>query len=1460
MMSKRRPLLARVLALVLIVVALALGAVSPSAGGAPGSTADASAKIKPKLSRQLSDKGAASFWVRFAQPDLSRAAAIKDRDQRGQAVYDTLTKAALDSQEATRALLDEEGVSYQSFWATNAIRVDAGDSDLVDRIAAQPAVRGVYATFDYRLEKPIPGRKQLAPNSVEWGVSDIHADDVWSQYGVKGEGIVVGSIDSGVQYDHPALVGHYRGNNGDGTFEHNYNWFDADGSCDGAPCDNDGHGTHTMGTMIGDDGGSNQIGVAPGATWISANGCCPSDAALIASGQWMLAPTDLAGESPDVSKRPDIINNSWGTTQPTNDPFMEDIELAWAASGIFGSWSNGNSGPDCQTSGSPGSRTINYSVGAYDVNDQIADFSARGDGQDGTIKPNISAPGVDVRSSFPDDTYETISGTSMASPHLAGTVALLWSAAPALVGDIEGTRALLDSTAIDSDDTSCGGTAEDNNVFGEGRLDALALLNAAPIGDTGTLAGTVTDAATGAPLAGAQVSLTGPANRTLTTGADGSYSVRLVVGDYSATVSAFGYVAATSTFTVATDETTDGDVALDAAPTVTLSGTVTDGSAHGWPLYARIDIDGPAPDVWTDPLTGEYSVTLPSDATYTLTPHVDYPGYEQISQDVTLSGGDATQDLAVPVDDSTCTAPGYRFNAAGETEDFNGDGLPSGWSVEDNAGNGEVWAFDDPGERGNLTGGDGGFAVVDSDFYGPDGVQDTSLVSPVIDMSSMPAPVITFRQDYNNLGDTADVDLSIDGGTTWETVLNQTTDVRGPREDSIQLPSAAGQSAVQLRFHYYDAAYAWWWEVDDVFIGNRTCDAIPGGLVLGNIIDARRNQGIVGATVTSVDEPTDSARTVATPDDDALADGYYWMFSSLTGQHRFTASARNYQSRTKQVTVRADDTVRANFRLGSGHLTVSPTSVSSTMTLGTRTKTRTFTVTNDGTAPVQAEFTERKGGFVLLGADGRRTTRAAIKRMDGAPLQRLEVRASYAAHPDKATTASPGAQAVGPHDAPWTDIADYPTEVMDNGVVYLDGVVYSVGGGDGNASSASVYAYDPATLTWTEKASLPEARNAMAVGEVDGQLVATGGWGESDTTTSTWLYDAAADSWTPAADAPVALSASGHAVAGGEFYTVGGCTTGDCVPMSNSVSSYDPSSDTWTTRADYPGNVAFASCGGIDGQIYCTGGTDENDGTAASYVYDPGADSWSPIADAPADSWAAGSAVANATLVVTGGIQGGDVTNRSFAFDPAAGTWSDLPNSNSVVYRGGAACGFYKIGGDTGGFTPTAASEVLPGFEDCATTAADVDWLSVSPSAATLAPGESVRVSVTMDSHVSQPGTYTAGVAIAEDTPTSVDPVAVTMTITPPKAWGKLVGTVSGKACTGTVAALPGATLQVDSWAGSWTFLTDGDGGYAYWFNAGANPLQLIAAKDGYAPQTRRVRLTKGQTVTADFTLNRSRC
>ncbi|MBP1782323.1 subtilisin family serine protease [Micromonospora sp. HB375] len=1447
-------------ALVLAATALAATGTGAQAGTATG--ASAGDKIRPELTRQLEGKSEGDFWIHFSgKADLGKAAAIKDWNERGAAVAAALKKTAAESQAKIRAELDRSGTKYQSFWATNAIKVTDGSLTMAQNFAAHSEVDGLYAPIEYKLPETTPGTDEKSANALEWGIANINADDVWSQYGVKGAGITVASIDSGVQFDHPALVNSYRGNNGDGTFDHNYNWFDAADECATAPCDSDGHGTHTMGTMAGADG-ANQIGVAPEVKWIAANGCCPSDAALVSSGQWMLEPTDLNGQNPDASKRPNIINNSWGTRTPSNEPFMEDVTNAWTASGIFGVWSNGNNGPSCQTSGSPGSLASNYSAGAYDVNNNIASFSSRGTGQNGEIKPNISAPGVNVRSSVPTNSYASISGTSMAAPHLAGAIALLWSAAPTLVGDVPATRALLDDAAIDKGDTQCGGTTDDNNVYGEGRLDALALLAAAPIGDNGTLAGKVTDAATGAGIAGATVTLSGAADRTLTTGADGTYSSLLPAGDYQVVVSTFGYATRTLSATVTANTTTTLDVALTAVPSVTVSGQVTDGSGHGWPLYAKVSVEGTPISDYTTPTTGRYSLSLPSGATYRLTVEPQYAGYLTTTKEVTVGSGNAVANIAVQANPEACTtAPGYTVSSDGEYETFDGTGVPDGWTVVDNAGTGQVWEFTDAGERGNLTGGSGNFAIIDSDNYGSGGQQDTSLVSPVVDLTGVTTPVIRFNQDYNWLNsDRADVDLSLDGGTTWSNVLRQAADVRGPRVTEVPIPQAAGQSQVRVRFHYYEASWEWWWQVDNVLIGSTlVCKPVKGGLVLGHVRDKNDNSYVNGATVTSKDRPAEKATTVATPDDTELPDGFYWMFSSLTGKHPFTAGAGNYVSQTKQVTVEEDWATAANFQLAAGRLSVKPASITGTVRMPSGKVSKTFTVTNTGGAPVNAEFSERDGGFVLQRADGSQLSQQALLGSTGAPVQRLTAATSFAARSSGKSSTAIGA-AAAPQADPWTTIPGYPSNVMDNRVVSVDGKVYSIAGGDGTTSSAKNYRYDPIAQAWTGIADLPGARNAMTVGVLDGKIVATGGWGAAGPDAATFSYDPAANTWTRKADNPAPRSAAGQAVADGKLYAIGGCTTASCTPMSNSVVRYDPGADAWETLPAYPKSVAFLSCGGIDGTVYCTGGNDGTTSQKAGYAFDPSANAWTAIPDAPADSWASSYAVANGKLLVVGGSQGGAITNAGFAFDPATNSWANLPNANTPRYRGGAACGFYKIGGSSGSFTATKDSEVLPGFSECSEAAADVSWLTVDKSKVTLAPGEKVTVTLTMTANVDQPGTYSASVAIKEDTPYTVEPVAVTMIAQPPNTWGKLSGTVSGKSCQGATAPLAGVTVQVDSWANSYTFTTDAQGRYAYWMDRRNNPLTLIVAKDGWKPQTRQTKINSSTPTVEDFTLSPTRC
>ncbi len=1437
------------------------GTTAAATPGALPAAPDSVASVEAEVQEQLDAKGAADFWVHFEdRPDSSQFRSISDWDARGKAVVEALTATADASQAEVRALLDAQDVDYQAYWATNAIRVTGGDSDIVAQIVQSSEVDGVYAprVYDIPDERVEVEPQDVSPSAVEWGVGDINADDVWNDYGVTGEGLVVASIDTGVQYDHPALVDHYRGNNGDGSFDHDYNWFDPQGGSP-TPTDYNGHGSHVTGTMVGDDGAGNQIGVAPGAKWIAAAGCCPTDQALIDSGQWMLAPTRIDGSDPDPTKRPNIVNNSWGTELPSNDPFMEDIIISWADSGIFGVFANGNSGPACETSGAPGSRIVAYSVGNYNSSHTLSSTSSRGAGQDGEIKPNISAPGSNVRSSVPGNGYANYSGTSMASPHVSGAVALLWSAAPSLVGQVEATRALLDGAAIDTDYPTCGGTLEDNNGFGEGRLDILAALQAAPIGDTGSLAGTVTDATTDEPVGGATVAIDGDIDRTLTTGPDGTYDVLLTTGDYDVTASKFGYTTDTASVTVETDATTTQDFALEPSPSATVTGTVTDGSGRGWPLYAKVGAVGTGVFTYTDPATGDYALELPLGATYELEFVAEYPGYGTSTAEVVLEA-DTTQDAALTVDAQTCTAPGYTYATDGVIETFDGTDVPEGWTVVDDAGTEQVWRFDDPKSRGNLTGGEGGFAIVDSDYYGSGGVQDTSLVSPSVDMSELSDPAVGFKHDYNAFlgsGESGTVELSTDGGTTWTEVARYSSDTNG--EVAVQIPDAAGEADVQVRFRY-QGSWDYWWQVDDIFVGNRAC--VPtddGGLLVGTVLDANTDEGVVGARVSNADESA-TAVSVATPADENLADGFYWLFDATTGEEEFTAEARNYSSATETATTVENDAVRLDFELGSAFLEWTPESIETEVVLG-GSATEELTVTNTGSGAAEVELREVPGDFVQLRADGTTMTRQEIMEAEGAEVVHLDAPTSFAQQGKGA--AADRAPAAVPAEEPWTDLGTYPKVVMDNRVVNLDGTWYSIGGTNGSTTYDTVARYDNEAMAWVEVAPLPVAASAVTAGVVDGQIVVSGGWVASGVSTQTFVYDVGADTWTEMAQAPAGFSAAGQAVVDGTLYSVGGCTTSSCTPMSSSVFAYDLGADTWTQVADYPQPAAFGSCGGVDGALYCTGGNDGAAATKSTYAYDGGSDTWTAVADAPVDSWASQYAAANGMLIVNGGVQGGDITNATMAYDPAVDEWTSLPAANTAVYRGAGACGFARVGGSVGNFDAVSSAELLPGFDECGASAADVEWLELSQTTATLEPGDSVTVELTTDGDVAQPGTYTAAVRVVSNAPGSAPEVPVTMVVGPAPTWGKLTGSVSGLSCEGAATPLPGAGVDISPYREDypgWFLTTDAEGSYATWFDTRVGEAEVTATKDGYRPESADVKVPRGETVTQDFGLLDTAC
>lgn len=486
------------------------------------------AAIHPALARQLaeSDEPVSFLVILDEQPDPQkifegRGLRTADRAQRAAALYAYLTQFARRSQAPLRAWLAQRQIDFRSFYIINAIEV-RGDRTLasalrhradVNRLAANPLVEFERPPQSVQFMKTEPGTEvvreaqTLRPLELPYGIRYTNAPAVW-EMGYRGAGIVVASQDTGVDWQHPALIDHYRGWDPEtGTASHAYNWFDAWGSegrparCSAdaqVPCDDSGHGTHTVGTVLGSDadaaGGAVIVGMAPDAQWIGCRNMkqgAGTPASYTTCFQFFLAPYPQDGDpfvDGEPDKAPHIINNSWycPPSEGCDYTSLQQVVSTVRAAGQLVVASAGNDGPSCRSVQYPISAYDDvFSVGAHNGTGLIAYFSNRGpvmvDGS-GRLKPEIAAPGVDVRSTWVGGGYTSLDGTSMASPHVAGAVALLWSAVPDLIGQLDETEQVLIKSATPVAANEC---SEDmapvvpNNTYGYGRLNAAAAVEMA---------------------------------------------------------------------------------------------------------------------------------------------------------------------------------------------------------------------------------------------------------------------------------------------------------------------------------------------------------------------------------------------------------------------------------------------------------------------------------------------------------------------------------------------------------------------------------------------------------------------------------------------------------------------------------------------------------------------------------------------------------------------------------------------------------------------------------------------------------------------------------------------------------------------------------------------------------------------------------------------------------------------
>ncbi len=487
--------------LMFLVVGVSFAAAEPDSvfWGGPASL-ESLKNVPEPIITQMENEGIAEFFIVLSeQADLSGAKQFRRKEDKGSYVFKQLVDVAERTQPQVIADLGLQNADIERFHIQNMILVRDGSPDMLLGAVNHAMVSAIRENIriDFEEDQPMAYPDNAPGRGPEWNLSHIGITDVWAE-GITGEGIVVANLDSGVQWDHPALKSKYRGWNGY-TVNHDYNWHDGYSSSR-VPVDTHGHGTHVMGTMVGDDGMGNQIGGAPGAKWIACRGLRGGYGSYCHKClEWFLAPYKF-GQSPSQGlpdKAPHVINNSWGSLEGGDYQFAPDIDALQAA-GIFVEFSAGNAGDSCQTLGSPGDYPQVLTTGASDVQNRIVSQSwgstwgsSRGPAKEGIpgapdfIKPEIVAPGYDIRSCVPGNEYEGgWGGTSMAGPHTCAVIALMWSATPGLIGDIETTRQIILDNAYTEPggagywDQICEGidanTTIPNHVWGWGLLDAYA--------------------------------------------------------------------------------------------------------------------------------------------------------------------------------------------------------------------------------------------------------------------------------------------------------------------------------------------------------------------------------------------------------------------------------------------------------------------------------------------------------------------------------------------------------------------------------------------------------------------------------------------------------------------------------------------------------------------------------------------------------------------------------------------------------------------------------------------------------------------------------------------------------------------------------------------------------------------------------------------------------------------------
>ena len=918
----------------------------------------------------------------------------------------------------------------------------------------------------------------------------------------------------------------------------------------------------------------------------------------------------------------------------------------------------------------------------------------------------------------------------------------------------------------------------------------------------GWLEGTVSDAVSGLPLAGVEISATLGISFSLQTlsAVDGSYDLALPEGSYGLHAALFGYQSQVAAgVEIISGSVTSQNFALQPLPQAVISGTVRDAQT-GWPLYARLGVPGtPLAPVWNDPISGHYSLTVPVGSPYQVTAAALAPGYQTLVTQTTQISGDASLNLRLAVDELACSAPGYRLVVT-DTYSSDFEATNGGLTV---SGTNTSWAWGTPtsgpgvaylGSKawatnlaGNYNNYEAGRLVLPVQNLGP------SIQNGALDLR----PVVRWQQWLlTEAGfDNASLEASLDNGATWTAVYGPVSGSVDPEWtlQTVVLDSAYAISSLRLRFRFdSDASVVFaGWYLDDLRVGVGRCLPQPGGLIVGSTNDLNTGQLLAQANLANDAGYTAQSQAV----DGGLA-SFYTLFSPA-GSHTLTAThPGGYAPAAANVNVLAGAAVQQDLALPAGRLESTPAALAVTIELG-QALTTTAWLSNTGSADAGFDLVNLPRQTLPLGP--LESPQLAVRSFRenspsatglGVPLPALPDAPRLAGGQTLRRWSPVGAS--GPWGVAYDDL---------HASVWVSSPSQSWGGDD------ALYEFQPdgayTGRRWPHTAPHTSGPADLAYNWNTGMLWAL----NVNSGQANCIYEV---------DPRSGYTGKGICPGGGGGFS-----------LSQRGLAYDPASDSWFAggwndqmlyRFDSSGQILSSKPSGL---------------SVAGLAYNPDTQHLFVIVNA--------SETRIYVLTADFQILGYFTPSLGFPSNSAAGLELDCSGNLWAVDQA------------------TDEVALLASGESSSVCQREVPWLAVTPLTGTLAASQAQALQLQFDSGgLEQPGIYRAWLRVRERTPYDTMPVPLTMTVTAPPGWGKLSGSISTPGyCDSQAASLPAAQLTIQNSGGiTWSLVTDAQGGYQRWLDALAGPYTVTAKADGYAPGLASgVLVTGGLTTTLDFSL-----